>query len=201
MLSAIIKGLFFGLSISLLIGPIVFALLETTIEKGRKTGFIFASGIWFSDIIYIIIVNLIFKTFTISTSTMKIGGIIGGFILVLFGISAWFSKRNTNNNYQLNFKKIGQAFAKGISINIFNPFVFVLWLSIYGMLLALNYTLLEKVAFYFAMLLTVALLDLFKIQLANILIKQLTTNKLVLVKKVAAVILILFGIVLIARVW
>lgn len=201
MIDVIFKGLLFGLSIGILIGPIIFALLETTIEKGRKTGFVFASGIWFSDIIYVIIVNLILKGIGISEQMMKLGGIVAGIILIIFGISAWFTKIDTSKSYRLNIKRVGQAFLKGISINIFNPFVLVLWLSIYSMLLAMHHTTSEKIAFYTTMLLTVALLDVVKIQLANIIAKQLAEQKLLLVKKISAIMLIIFGLVLIGRVW
>ena len=52
----ILKGAMLGLTISILIGPLLFAILQAGIEKGFLAGFSVAAGIWLSDVIFVTII-------------------------------------------------------------------------------------------------------------------------------------------------
>jgi len=54
----LLNGLFFGLTLTILLGPIFFALIQTGVERGFRAGVVLGSGIWISDIIFIIAVYL-----------------------------------------------------------------------------------------------------------------------------------------------
>ena len=49
----LLKGIISGITISLLIGPIFFALVELTIFKGWRCGLLYVFGVLISDVILI----------------------------------------------------------------------------------------------------------------------------------------------------
>ena len=55
MIQALIEGVGMGLLLSLMIGPVFFTLIQTSLEQGFRHSFILATGILFSDLIYVLI--------------------------------------------------------------------------------------------------------------------------------------------------
>jgi len=53
MIEAIITGIGFGLVLSVLTGPVFFALIKTSIEKGFHAGVAMALGVVTSDMVFI----------------------------------------------------------------------------------------------------------------------------------------------------
>ena len=74
LLGIILNGVGLGLALSILLGPVFFALIHTSISKGFREGFIMAIGIVVSDATYLTIAfflaNLVDQPFVKNTSVM-----------------------------------------------------------------------------------------------------------------------------------
>ena len=91
-MDVVINGLVFGLLLCVLIGPVFFALIQNSIEKGFKAGFFMAIGIAVSDAFYILVTYLGISQLTNNEQfNMWLGG-LGGVIMLGFGIFYMFKR-------------------------------------------------------------------------------------------------------------
>lgn len=193
------KGIISGITISFLIGPIFFALADITITKGWKCGLSYVFGVLISDVVLIYLVETILQQFPFDSIKTEVG-IIGGVLLIIFGIATFLSKSTVKALDVTSVKTLAGAFLKGVTINVFNPFVTVWWITMYTTV-SIHYDLLtQKSLFYFGILLMVFLFDLLKMQFAYFLKQRLTANNLSTVKKVVGVCLFSFGLIMIVKV-
>ncbi|MBP8192258.1 MAG: LysE family transporter [Chitinophagales bacterium] len=193
------KGIISGITISFLIGPIFFALADITISKGWKCGLSYVFGVLLSDVIIIYLVETILQQFTFDSIKTEIG-LVGGILLIIFGVATFLAKTNIKSLDVTNVKTLVGAFAKGVTINIFNPFVTVWWITMFTTVTIYYVHFSEKFLFYFGILLMVFLFDLLKMRFAYFLKQKLTANNLNKVKKVVGVCLFIFGLMMIVKV-
>ena len=97
-------------------------------------------------------------------------------------------------------KTIMGAILKGVTINIFNPFVTVWWITMYSTISIQYNSNSDKFLFYFGILWMVFLFDLLKMKFAYYLKQRLTLQNLGYLKKIVGVCLFLFGIGMIVKV-
>ena len=119
-----------GLLLSLLAGPILIALVQTTIERGLRAGVLLGLGIWMSDAIFIQLAYFSLAKLQALTSgpwfsaTM---GTAGGILLIVFGVVAVWKKSGTAAPQQKN-EVSGSSWlgywVRGFLINTLNPFTF-----------------------------------------------------------------------------
>lgn len=200
----IAEGILFGLTLTILLGPIFIVLIQSSLENGSKAGLIAASGIWFSDIV-IVVLSLKFVQ-NISPYVQSQGfvlwvGLIGGVVLIGVGVASLFKKA------VINFKQepMGKSgmfsyWIKGFMVNTVNPFTFIFWLSTITTFVAkrqLND--LESWLFVGSIILTIIVTDSMKVFLAKVIRKRITTEKLTLINKIAGSALIIFGFILLLR--
>lgn len=193
------KGIISGITISFLIGPIFFALADITISKGWKCGLSYVFGVLLSDVIIIYLVETILQQFTFDSIKTEIG-LVGGILLIIFGVATFLPKTNIKSLDVTNVKTLVGAFAKGVTINIFNPFVTVWWITMFTTVTIYYVHFSEKFLFYFGILLMVFLFDLLKMRFAYFLKQKLTANNLNKVKKFVGVCLFVFGLMMIVKV-
>ena len=193
----IFEGLFWGGVISLLIGPIFFGLIQIAVEKSTKAALIFASGIWISDIIYIVLVQRGLGYISYDVDFKVSFGIIGAIILFAFGLGIFFSPLKKQTLKTVGIKSGIGYFFKGVAINVFNPFVFVLWISILTNVSDETYN--RQWYFTGALLFVVATADVLKAYYANKLGNLLNDKNLLKVKKTAGFLIGVFGIILLVR--
>jgi len=196
----ILDGIWLGFVLSLMTGPIFFALIETSIKRGFKAGVILASGVWFSDLIYILIVFVGLSFIKDLPNFNFYVGIIGGLLLCLFGLFSLLTKPDLDKMTQPSRKTYFGEFFKGMAINIFNPFVILLWIGVVGNLTKDELNIKNSIIFLSSMLLCVALSDLVKIYLAEKIREKITEKYMRIFNIVIGVSLMLFGFVLIYRV-
>ena len=60
----ILKGIVTGFVLSIMIGPVFFVLLETSIRRGVKAAIAFDLGVLLNDIFYILIAFVFYKQVT-----------------------------------------------------------------------------------------------------------------------------------------
>jgi len=131
MIEAIITGIGFGLVLSVLTGPVFFALIKTSIEKGFHAGVAMALGVVTSDMVFIggILFGSQLISFKVDT---HIVGAVGSAILFTIGIYYIFKKAEIN--YATTPVKANRAgfFLKGFLMCIFNPTLLFHWITVIG---------------------------------------------------------------------
>ena len=100
MFEAILLGLGAGIISSFLTGPVFFAMIKTSIEKGFMAGFSLALGVIISDVILIGIVLFGSQFLVYQDSFDKYIGVFGSIFLLAVGIYYLFS--TVSINYQNN---------------------------------------------------------------------------------------------------
>ncbi len=89
----LLQGILLGISLSFLIGPLLFAIVEAGIGQGFRAGVSVAAGIWVSDMLYIVaaLYGLSAMEALVTLPNFKTwAGLSGGLILALFGLGSFF---------------------------------------------------------------------------------------------------------------
>ncbi len=205
-MSVFLEGTVLGFSLALLFGfgPAFFALIQTGIHRGFWPGVLLASGIFLNDFI-IVLVSLygatsIFK----DTENYQIMGVIGGFLLIIFGIITYLKKTNVDesDNQDLDIKSPHPLIyiGKGFLLNAANPFVWIFWLSIVvGMTARFGAQKGDLVLFFAGTLTVVFTTDVIKTFAASKLKKFATQKFLIIINKIAGIAISAFGVFLIIR--
>src|ERR1039457_135665 len=134
-LHALFEGIILGITVSISVGPAMLALLQTSIKHGIKTGIFLALGIFTSDLIVVIGAYFGASQIVTNQDTHQIFGVIGGSILIIFGI--FQSTRRVQMNEQveaineIKIKKPGvfRYYFRGFVLNIANPFLWAFWIT------------------------------------------------------------------------
>jgi len=163
-----------GITIAITLGPALFALLQTSVKHGVKTGISLALGIFISDLA--LVIGFYFGASQIVNDKIYhlILGIIGGAIMTIFGIYTFFKKIPMTEQVEaineIKVRKPGLLpyFFKGFVLNLANPFLWVFWIT---SMLAINATYggdQRSVALFFSgTLFMVLTTDILKCFLAN----------------------------------
>jgi threonine/homoserine/homoserine lactone efflux protein len=133
MIEAVISGIGIGLVLTFLTGPVFFALIKTSIEKGFHAGVALALGVVASDVVFVGAILFGSQLFEVSTQTKTIAGIIGSVILFGIGIHYIFKKADVDfkNPTPKRIKRAG-FFLKGFLMCIFNPTILFHWITVIG---------------------------------------------------------------------
>ncbi|MBY0542617.1 MAG: LysE family transporter [Sphingobacteriaceae bacterium] len=196
MFEAILLGLGAGIISSFLTGPVFFAMIKTSIEKGFMAGFSLAVGVIISDLILIGLVLFGSQFLVYQDSFDKYIGVFGGIFLLAVGIYYLFSKVSLNyeNNNIMKISKRGYLI-KGFLMCILTPSTLMFWIIVSGIIsVKLNNRLNEKLFCFFIAMATQLAIDSLKSYYSSKLryhIKEDTLSKL---NKVAGVIIIAFAI-------
>ena len=169
MLAAILEGLEMGLLLSMMIGPVFFALVNTSLDHGFMQSAVLALGVFFSDLVYVLATYFGIQALTFFPNVDQYLGFFGGFLLIGFGVS--FLKKKITVASSASTSSLpgkGKAFLQGFGINGINPFVMLFWLSIASMVsIKSGWGTLDRTFFYTALLFTVLGIDLAKAFLAD----------------------------------
>ncbi len=133
MIEAIISGIGFGLVLTFLTGPVFFALIKTSIEKGFHAGISLALGVVSSDMVFVGAILFGSQYFVISPSGKVYAGIIGAAVLMAIGVYYIFKKAEVNYNNKVP-QQVNHAgyFLKGFVMCIFNPTLLFHWTVVIG---------------------------------------------------------------------
>jgi threonine/homoserine/homoserine lactone efflux protein len=133
MIEAIISGIGFGLVLTFLTGPVFFALIKTSIEKGFHAGVALALGVVCSDMVFVGAILFGSQYFDITPHDKVLAGVIGSSILFSIGIYYIFKKTKINytNTVPTRLHRAGY-FLKGFVMCIFNPTILFHWTIVIG---------------------------------------------------------------------
>jgi len=204
MQDALIKGILLGLTLAALIGPVFFALIQTSIHRGFKAGFFLAIGISLSDSLYIFLTNF-FLSFVQSIHNLnEILGVFGGFVLIIVGVMTMLKSpgppRDIDMEIERSRLKSLALIGRGFLLNFAHPGVLIFWLGIITLINSnWQYDTDAKITLYLATVITVFSTDLLKAFLAGKISHLLTPRFLLWMNRIMGVILIIFGLQLFLR--
>ena len=193
-----------GLGLSVLLGPIFIVLIQSTLENGRKAGFIAASGIWISDILFIALsINFVKKIspYVYSDAFSLYVGLIGAAVLIGVGVVTFFKKGEIQfGDSTVGRKGILNYWMKGFMVNTINPFTVIFWLSLITSDVSNNNLNATKTWLFTGSILAVIILtDSLKVLLAKVIRNKINERTLTLINRIAGVALILFGVALLLK--
>lgn len=201
-MEVIVNGVISGIVLALLVGPVFFTIVQTSIERGFGCGTLVAVGVSLSDAFYITLAYLgIYRLFD-NGSFREYLAYFGGMVLLIFGLYYLFIKsRKLTRQHQGNvpannpWKLIG----KGFIINGLSPMVLIFWLGTVGLATTkLGYsTPRMAIPFFASIVSTVFATDVLKAKLADKLRRLLTPLFIRRLNFVLGVALLLFGLRLI----
>jgi len=133
MIEAVISGIGIGIVLTFLTGPVFFALIKTSIERGFHAGVYMALGVVSSDIVFVGSILFGSQLFDIPVHAKIIAGEVGSVILLFVGIYYIFKKADINytNIAPTGLKRTGY-FLKGFLMCIFNPTILFHWITVIG---------------------------------------------------------------------
>jgi threonine/homoserine/homoserine lactone efflux protein len=208
-----------GFLLSVMIGPVFFVLLETSITKGVKSALAIDIGVLLSDILYVILASIFVDQIkSLGTGDNKIiFGFIGGSIFIGYGVYNLFKKQsNLKNLENPEVLELTASIAatnsqtkdyfllglKGFLLNLANPLVIFYWMSVLSLaaqLTPIHSNFPWEFIFVGIVIITFFGIDVLKIIAAKKLRPLVTPNLLNALNRLIGVIFSLFGIFLILQ--
>ena len=205
MLDAILTAIPFGIILSFTIGPVFFVLLETSATKGVKSALIFDFGVILADIFFIIVAFYSTNKLLDKLKDDPNFLVFGGVLLTAYGIISFIktskSFRDIVREYhRVEFKKdYGKLFIKGFLLNFINIGVLLGWLGFIVVGSSFTETSQELWVFLGTILTVYFLVDSLKIRAAKTLKNKLTPKRIYKTKKIVALVILGFGVLLLVQ--
>jgi len=203
----LVQGILLGFTLSFMVGPLLFAIVEAGLERGFRAGLAVAVGIWISDVFYVLAVwrGLEAMTAVVAWPAFKMwAGFAGGLLLIAFGTGSFFKKKISAEHFLAptsTSRSLASYWLRGFLLNTINPFTVFFWIGIAsGMVVPGNWSSAEIFLFFGAMLGTLVVTDTLKAYAAKRLRQWLTPQHIRHAQRAIGVLLIIFGIVMIGRV-
>ncbi len=195
--SAILIGILLSL---ILIGPVFFMLLETSVSRGWKAAITLNLGVITADILCILVAYYGSKDLAIAIQNNPSIYIFGGFFILIYGLIMFISKPNFKmRNLNLVNQNYLKTFMNGFLLNILNIGVIVFWFFIVSTIV-IQYPRQEDTFLYMGIVLaTFFCIDLGKIFLAQKVKDSFTVRRIFWFKKTIGFILMIFGIIVVMK--
>jgi threonine/homoserine/homoserine lactone efflux protein len=129
------EGVLYGLVLSAMMGPIFITLTQSALQYGFRAGMSVGAGIWSSDILVVVLSWLAvgqFKSDEMPENLKDYLAVIGGVILMIFGVVIFFKRlpKQTELTIKFKAKSFPGFWLKGFLVNTVNPFTFIFWLGV-----------------------------------------------------------------------
>jgi threonine/homoserine/homoserine lactone efflux protein len=184
--------------------------LETSAVKGFRAALAFDLGVIFADVLFILIAYG--SSYRLIMSIKNDPGIFifGGIVMMSYGAISFIKLRKAGRALKedkevaevLIKKNYHSLFWKGFLLNFINVGVLLFWFMI---LISVgpkfNLDTSRLVTFFSAVLGTYLVVDIGKIVAAKQLKTRLTPKNILRIKEIISVMLVVFGIIIIAQVW
>ncbi len=213
-----LEGVIIGLSLTFIMGfgPSFFTLIQTSINRGFKSAMLLDVGIILNDIMVVVLMMMTNLQFNITDkNNLLYAGISAGIILIIFGIYTFnlspkkiihISEHNNEKIDKMNEKFDDEPkwyiyISKGFIINIFNPFVWIFWITCVATASS-NFAgnKYSMIIFFVGIFSTVLFFDVLKALGAYSLKKFFTEKMMKKLNQATGIALILFGLFVIVRV-
>ncbi len=200
MLEIMLKGLTFGLLLSISVGPVLFSIIKQSLNNGHRGGLAFVIGVSASDVALVLISNIFTRLFESMKVYKTEVGVVGCIFLVSMGIYFLFLKKvkvNDEGKQVFKFRKRDYAkiFLSGFFMNTLNPAVFIFWIT--TSTAVITHSIRDKVIIFTTCLLWMLGTDILKVMLAGKIRNRLTPHNIHIINRINGIILIVFGFALI----
>jgi len=135
MIEAVLSGIILGSVLALLVGPVFFMLINTSVKKGFLPASMLALGVLISDAMFVTLTYFGSAWLFYLKEYDKIVGISGGLLILTFGIFTFLKKASVKVDA---LEVIDDSktriidIVKGFSMNTLNPSVLLFWLGVAG---------------------------------------------------------------------
>ena len=197
-MEVILNGIISGLVLALLVGPVFFTILQTSIERGFGSGVLVSVGVSLSDAFYISLTYLgVYRLFDQGSFRVYLA-YFGGVVLLTFGIYYLFVKSKRMSRFDPAAVKANSPWrliGKGFIINGLTPTVLMFWIGTVGFATTkFGYATPPKAIPYFTSIVcTVFATDVLKAKLADRLRLILTPRFVRSLNIVLGFVLLVFG--------
>ncbi len=203
----LLKGVATGLLLSIMIGPVFFVLLETSIRRGVKAALAVDLGVFLSDVVYIIIAFVFFQQVAelAEGNDNSVLRLVGGTLFVVYGIYNFFKKvkqTEATKEFEVVPNATGYIILalKGFLLNLMNPLVVFYWFSV----MTLGAEDGEQRDSSMILYLTYILVTFFSIDFLKIIgakrLRTLVTHRLLMgLNRLVGIVFVGFGLVLITQ--
>lgn len=205
----ILKGIVTGFILSIMIGPVFFVLLETSIRRGAKAAIAFDIGVLMNDLVYILIAYIFYNQVAELSEGQdnSIVRLIGGGLFLIYGVTNFFKKVPETKiegvfTESTSAKDLILLGIKGFLLNLANPLVVFYWFSVMTLGAedaAKGGSFSSMFMFISSILITFFSLDLLKIFGAKKLRPLVTRKVLIGLNRLIGLIFVTFGIVLVVQ--
>ena len=194
------------LLLSFSFGPAFFGLINTSIRYGFRAGVSLAIGVFLSDLLLSLGICLLFhfgaEDFLSEQKNQSFVGIIGGIILIVFGVVYITKKENVKTDQEINISRPKPVWlaTKGFFLNLFNPMVWPLWIgnvTAVGKSIEPAYNLKKMILFFVFSLIGVLSADLLKVFIAAKIKHYVTIRLIRIVNWITGFSLLGFGLFLV----
>lgn len=203
-LSLISSAIAIVLLLTFSFGPAFFALINTGIKYGYRTGALLAFGVVISDfLVAMLIIALVHfgaSNLIQEEKNQRFMGILAGIVLIVFGAIHFRQPGGDNKETTVEIKSPSTSYMifKGFFLNSLNPAVWLLWLSnVSGIGKILHFRVINMVIYFSITLALVLLVELAKVSASNKLKKILNARIMHVINIITGTLLVIFGLVLI----
>lgn len=209
----LLQGMLLGISLSFLIGPLLFAIVEAGIGQGFRAGVAVAAGIWLSDIFFVLgtYYGVDAMEALVALPHFRLwAGVVGGIMLTVFGVgSLWKAQQvavvsalseDAFTHSIARHKTYYWWFLRGFLLNIINPGTIFFWLGIVtAVIVPSGWSKTEMLIFFGGMLGTLVVTDALKAWAAKKLRRFLTPKHTRQIQQGIGIFMIIFGIGVLIR--
>ena len=197
-MESMLNGAISGIVLAFLIGPVFFTILQTSIERGFRSGFLVAIGVSLSDAVYIALCYLGIYQFFDQGNFKEYLAYFGGSVLLIMGLYYLIIKSRKLVKYDIQKVKAKSPYSlvtKGFLINGLSPMVLIFWLGTVGVATTkLGYVTPSAAVPYFGTIVgTVFITDVIKAKLADRLRLILTPTFIRTMNFILGLVFVIFG--------
>ncbi len=206
MLDDILAAIPFGVILAFTIGPVFFVLLETGATRGFRSAIIFDLGVILADIVFIAVAFYSTNKLVDKIKDDPNFIVFGGMLLVTYGLISFVKTSKSFRSIVREYHKVeikkndlGKLFVKGFLLNFINIGVLMGWLGFIVIGSSITESEGGVKVFIITMLTTYFIVDLLKIAAAKRLRKRLTPRLIYKTKKIVALVILGFGVLLLVQ--
>ncbi len=201
----LLQGFLIGATLTVMIGPITFTILDASLARGTGHGVIAALGMWCSDFMFITLCYFGAQPLRMtmqSNEMTQFAGTIGGCVLIGIGVIIWRSRtQKTQIPSGRKVWRISGDWLRGFVVNTFAPFSFVFWPTVtFTIVLPRASSTGHAMLFYVGVMASIMAGDTLKAMFAGWINKRISNKAHYRLRILLAILFVLAGIVVLGKV-